>query len=85
MCVSMNVWHAYTILVCFFRKDWACSVLEMSSCTCGGIVTMETVMEMMFELKETQDLLVLQIRKTAEGALKHNVFLLKFKIQEDTE
>lgn len=33
VCVCVNAWYAWTILVSFFRKDWACGVcvLEVSS------------------------------------------------------
>lgn len=50
-CVCVSVWHVCTMLGSLFRKDWAYSVciLEMSSWSCGGSVTMEAEMKMMFE------------------------------------
>lgn len=50
-CVCVSVWHVCTMLGSLFRKDWACSVciLEMSSWSCGGSVTMEAEMKMMLE------------------------------------
>lgn len=70
--MSVNVWYACTILGSFFRKDWACGerVLEMSSSTCGGIVTMETEMEMMFQLKSHK----IYWPKKCKRGTEHDVF-----------
>lgn len=53
--VCVNVWYVCTMLGSLFRKDWACSVciLEMSSWSCGGTVTMEAEMNTMWTWHRT--------------------------------